>query len=346
MPTLQPADPDMQGTTSSATPPHSMLAPEGVAIAPRQILSPLELSRLNTRSNIKGLIQLLGHLAVLGCSGVLWSISLNSLNLDRGLEHWVMILPTAILSLSIYGFGFAAMFAPLHECAHRTAFANNQVNDSVSWLAGVLSFYNSTFYRRYHKWHHRYTQIPDKDPELSDRKPQTWREYLWQVSGIPWWIGKLRGHSRVALGHLDDCPFIPLEVRPEVIRSTRLQLLMYAGVIALSTALHHPEFLLLYWVGPLAVGQPLLRAILLSEHTGCTADDNPFTNTRTTLTIAPLRWLMWNMPFHAEHHLYASIPFHALPAAHERLRSHFTHVDPGYLHVNRAIVMTLEQTAP
>jgi fatty acid desaturase len=324
----------------------SGVSTKDVAIAPRQILSPLELSPLNTRSNAKGWIQLLGHLAVLGFSGFIWSVSLNSLNLDRSLEHWAMVLPMAILAVSLYGFSFAAMFAPLHECAHRTAFANNQVNDVVSWLAGILCLYNSTFYRRYHKWHHRYAQIPGMDPELSDRKPQTWQEYLWQISGIPWWIGKLRGHSQVALGHLEDCPYISLDVRPEVIRSTRLQLLVYVGAIALSTALHHPEFLLLYWALPLAVGQPLLRAILLSEHTGCTADDNPFTNTRTTLTMAPLRWLMWNMPFHAEHHLYASIPFHALPAAHERLRSHFAHVAPGYLHVNRAIVTALGQTAP
>jgi fatty acid desaturase len=47
---------------------------------------------------------------------------------------------------------------------------------------------------------------------------------------------------------------------------------------------------------------------------------------------------MWNMPFHAEHHLYPSIPFHALKASHEKLRLHFAHVEPGYFKVNRDIV--------
>jgi fatty acid desaturase len=249
--------------------------------------------------------------------------------------------PLAIPLLVVYGFSLAAMFAVVHECGHRTAFANTQVNDIVAWWAGVLSFYNSTFYRRYHKWHHRYTRIPGKDPELTDRTPDSLLRYGLELSGLPWWWGKLRGHSRMALGIVDECEYIPATARAEVIRSTRLQLLVYAIAIAISIAFSQPWFVI-YWLLPLAVGQPILRFILLAEHTGCTLDDNLLTNTRTTLTLAPLRFLMWNMPFHAEHHLYASIPFHALPAAHERLNSHFATVDPGYMRVNLGIISKLD----
>ncbi|MEM9908798.1 MAG: fatty acid desaturase, partial [Cyanobacteria bacterium P01_D01_bin.44] len=206
-----------------------------------------------------------------------------------------------------------------------------------------LSFYNSTFYRRYHKWHHRYTQIPGKDPELGDPKPTSWGDYLWQLSGLPWWLGKFRGHPQVALGQLDDYYFLPESSHAEVIRSTRLQLGVYVAVGLAAAALGHPLFVVTYWLLPLAVGQPLLRFILLAEHTGCTGDDNPLTNTRTTLTRWPLRFLMWNMPFHAEHHLYPSIPFHVLPEAHGMLRSHFASVESGYLRVNKNIVATFGQ---
>ncbi len=240
-------------------------------------------------------------------------------------------------ALVIYGFSLASMFAPLHECAHRTAFATPKVNDAVAWCAGVLSFYNSTFYRRYHKWHHRYTQIPGKDPELEDPIPTTWAQYLWQMSGIPWWIGKVQGHARSLVGQTEGRPYITNEsVREEVRRSTAWQLAVYAGAIALSIWAQQPWFWL-YWVLPLAVGQPILRFILIAEHTGCPQIDNPRANTRTTLTLAPLRLLMWNMPFHAEHHLYASIPFHALPKAHAKLDGRLAHVAPGYLAVNREI---------
>lgn len=298
-----------------------------------QILTPQELSHFNTRSNRQGFVQLAGHLSLMGVSGYLWGIGYHSGN-------WLLAVPCLV----IYGFTFAAMFAPLHEGSHRTVFTHNRANDALSWFAGLLSFYNSAFFRRYHKWHHRFTQIPGKDPELADLQPTNWWAYLLIISGLPWWQGKLRTHLRVALGQLADYPFIPVEARQDVIRSTRYQLAVYAGAIALSVAVGQPWFLL-YWLLPLAVGQPILRAILLAEHYGCTHDDNSLANTRTTLTLWPVRFLMWNMPFHAEHHLYASIPFHALPAVHIKLRPHLAQVDSGYLAVNRWIITQSGQSA-
>ena len=91
------------------------------------------------------------------------------------------------------------------------------------------------------------------------------------------------------------------------------------------------------------VGLPILRFILLAEHTGCTLDSNLLTNTRTTLTLLPVRLFMWNMSFHTEHHLYPSIPFHAFPKAHQDLNSHLTYVDKGYIRVNRDITSKLGQ---
>jgi fatty acid desaturase len=294
-------------------------------------LSAEALAMLNRRSNWAGAAQFLGHLGLIGLSGYLWATA----------PLWL-----ALPSLVVCGAALALMFCAMHECSHRTAFANPRLNDAAAWVAGLLSFYNSAFYRRYHKWHHRYTQIPGKDPELEDPKPVNLMDYLWQLSGMPWWLGKLRCHSRVAAGNLEGCYYIPESAGAEVVRSLRLQLLTYAAIVAASTALGHPEFLLRYWVLPLAVGQPLLRFVLLAEHTGCPNDANPLINTRTTLTLWPLRWLMWNMPYHAEHHLYPSIAFHQLAAAHGQLKPHFEHIDAGYLRVNRAIVADFGLTNP
>jgi fatty acid desaturase len=283
------------------------------------------LKELNTRSTTQGLFRLAIHLLVLGISGYIWGTNMG--------QNWAIALP----ALVIYGFSFAAMFAPMHECSHRTAFANNTLNDAVCGIAGVLSLYNSAFFRRYHKWHHRYAQDPDKDPELSDAVPQTIGGYLLTISGLPWWWGKLRTHARVAFGRLESYPFVPENARAEVIRSTRIQLAVYAIAILISLIAQQPWFVL-YWLLPLFVGQPILRFILLAEHTGCSRDRNPFTNTRSTLTLFPFQFFLWNIPFHAEHHLYPSVPFYQLPTAHQQLNQRFTHVDPGYIKVNRDIV--------
>jgi fatty acid desaturase len=296
-------------------------------LSPSQVFSTEGLNQLNQRSDLKGGLQLAGHLAVMGLSGYLWLTHTN--------ELWL-----GLPALLLYGFSMAAMFAPMHECVHRTAFASNRANNLVAWFAGLLSLYNSTFYRRYHKWHHRYTRIPGKDPELSDPTPTNLREYLWQVSGIPWWIGKIRGHVRCAMGQMEDCPYIPETVRSEVQQSVQLQLAVYVVAIAASLYFQQPWFVLA-WLLPLAIGQPILRLILLAEHTGCTLDANPFTNTRTTLTWWPLRLLMWNISFHAEHHFCPSLPFHALAKAHQSLRSHLHHMDSGYVAVNLGIIDNL-----
>lgn len=291
---------------------------------PHRLLGAPQLTALNQRSDLKGMVRLAAHLLVLCVSTYVWAV----------LDALMIALPALFVS----GASLAFMFCAVHECVHRTAFASTRLNDVIAWIAGLLSFYNSTFYRRYHKWHHRYTRVEGKDPELDDLEPQNWWQYLWVLSGLPWWKGKIVGHVKVALGQLDGCYYLPESSHASVIRSTRLQLGVYSAVFLTSAALGHPGFIVTYWLLPLAVGQPLLRFVLLAEHTGCSYGDDALSNTRTTLTFWPVRLLMWNMPYHAEHHLYPSVPFHALPAAHQQLREKFSHVASGYVRVNQGIV--------
>ena len=238
------------------------------------------------------------------------------------------------------------MFAAMHEAVHRTAFRSTWLNDTAGWLAGLLSFYNSTFYRHYHGWHHRFTQLRGQDPELDDAKPTSLGTYALELIGVPWWSGKLRGYAAMARGRVGAYAFLNERTRPQVVRSVRAQLGVYAVAALASLASGRPLFLV-YWLVPVALAQPLLRAILLAEHTGCSHDADPLTNTRTTYTIAPVRFLMWNMPYHAEHHRYPALPFFALAAAHRALGPHLRHVERrGYLVFNLAFVRELAAHRP
>jgi len=313
------------------------------------------LAALNQRHDRPGLLQLALHLGVLVAGGLLWGQALLLAPLvpaplvlaplvPAPLVPAPLVAPLGLFGLLLLGWGLAFAFCAMHEAGHRTAFASRALNDGVAWWAGVLSFYNADFYRRYHQWHHRYTHLVGLDPELEDSPPTTRVAYLLELSGLPWWIGKIRGHLAGLRGDFSARPYIPADAVPAVRRSLGLQFAVY-GLLALVSLIGANGFLFWFWLLPLAVGQPLLRFVLLAEHGGCPFVADGLRNTRTTHTLAPLRRLMWNMPFHAEHHLYPSLPFHALAAAHHDLRPGLSVVAPGYLAVHRGFLANLAALA-
>ena len=64
-------------------------------------------------------------------------------------------------------------------------------------------------------------------------------------------------------------------------------------------------------------------------------------NSRTTSSNAVVRFFAWNMPYHAEHHAFPSVPFHALPELHRDLRADLKVIASGYIAVNRQILQSL-----
>ena len=88
--------------------------------------------------------------------------------------------------------------------------------------------------------------------------------------------------------------------------------------------------LLWVWLIPVLLGQPVLRLYLLAEHGDCPRVADMFLNTRTTFTNRIVRFLAWNMPYHVEHHVAPTVPFHRLPDLHARMRDHLAVTAEGY----------------
>jgi fatty acid desaturase len=292
----------------------------------RDLLDRSALRTLARRSDLRGATQFAAHLACLSATAlVVW----------LAMPFWYLLIP----AMALHGVPIVTMFAPMHECVHRTAFASRAANQIVGWLAGVLSFYNSTYYRYYHAWHHRYTQDPVRDPELIYPKASTRLAYFKEIAGIIFWLRRAIDYPALAVGRARQLPFVPDSARHRIALSVSLQLLVYlAGAAAIALGF---RTVLYYWFLPAILAQPFLRALLIVEHTGCSPDRNGLTNTRTTLTRFPVRLLMWNMPYHAEHHLYPSIPFHQLPLLHVKIRASLRHLAPNYVAANLAVVHSL-----
>jgi fatty acid desaturase len=65
--------------------------------------------------------------------------------------------------------------------------------------------------------------------------------------------------------------------------------------------------------------------------TACAITRDCLENTRTTMILSLVRLFAWNMPYHAEHHAYRAVPFHAPPRLHERVRGKIENLEPGYV---------------
>jgi fatty acid desaturase len=291
-----------------------------------RVLSNEQLRALQGRSDRLGWQRLGIHVALLGGTG--WLVAVSS-------GWWV--LP----AMFVLGLVQVALFAPAHETMHQTAFASRRANAIVGWLASCPSLLNWHFYTPYHLAHHRHTQVVGMDPELMTPTPVTVGGYLVRVLGVPFWTLRLRVVWDCWRGDMGAYPFVAAGVAPKIIASVRWMTVVMAGGAVGSALLFGWATPLLYWIGPQVLGQPPLRAYLLAEHTGCSEDRSGLTNTRTTLTWAPVRLLMWDMPYHAEHHLFPSIPFHRLADAHVLLRAKLGVVQPGYVRWNFGFVRSL-----
>lgn len=285
------------------------------------------LSDLNRRSDSHGLRHLAGHGLLILATGALLGFAAG--------DWWVA--PATLL----HGVALIALFAPLHETIHRTAFRSRWLNDAVGWLCGLVLMLPPEYFRFFHFAHHRYTQDPLNDPELASPKPVTVGQWLVHVSGWNYWRSAVVGLVTHALGRTPE-PFLRApRAAARIAGEARVVLIIYALVAAAAVAAGSWAPLT-FWVLPVLAGQPFLRFYLLAEHTLCPLVPDMLANSRTTRSNALVRFLAWNMPYHAEHHAFPSVPFHALPSLHGDLRSDLKVTASGYVAVNREIFRRLQ----
>lgn len=270
---------------------------------------------LSETSDLAGLRHLAGHGGLVLLTGGL---------IAAGVPGWPLILP-------VHGVALVFLFTLEHECTHRTPFRSQRLNDWTGRAAGFLIVLPFEWFRYFHLAHHRFTNLPGQDPELDTPKPETRRAWLWHVSGLPVWWGNLRLLVRLALGR-ERAHYLPPRALPRIVREARVMTALYAVAIM---SLLWSSALLWLWIVPLLLGQPFLRLYLLAEHGDCPRVANMFENTRTTFTNRIVRFLAWNMPYHTEHHVLPAVPFHKLPALHERMRAHLQMTAEGYVAFSR-----------
>jgi fatty acid desaturase len=91
----------------------------------------------------------------------------------------------------------------------------------------------------------------------------------------------------------------------------------------------------LWWVYVgMLLGHMFLSWYITCEHRGLPQEGSVLERTRSLITPPWVRWLVWNMPYHAEHHAWPAVPWHALPELHRDVHTHLVHRErPLWLHL-------------
>ena len=228
----------------------------------------------------------------------------------------------------LYG---SAMDSRWHECSHGTAFKTRHYNDWLYQIASFCMIRNPVTWRWSHARHHTDTIIVGRDPEIAILRPPVFFRLILNFFGVFDTITGLRRMLRNASGrlHPEEATWIPEQEQPKVIRVARVWLAIYAAVIAAALGCHSPLPLML-------IGLPRLYGAWhhvmtgLLQHGGLA--DNVIDhrlNSRTVCMNPVSRFIYWNMNYHVEHHMFPMVPYHALPALHQKIRHDLPAASPS-----------------
>mmetsp|Transcript_15060 Transcript_15060/g.22232 ORF Transcript_15060/g.22232 Transcript_15060/m.22232 type:complete len:246 (-) Transcript_15060:237-974(-) len=215
-----------------------------------------------------------------------------------------------------------------------------------------------------HKQHHTYTNDIHRDPELTsfwDREELENKGFR-KVAANRWeYVLEFIDLASVMKSHLmriiNSSRGIPVDYTgtkwslenwrygDEVMRDLQVTAQFQIGVYLIILALpmlaeKGMKELLFYWLIPAILGFIPINFVRNAEHADCfiskQGDEiNCLRNTRSCRSNFIVRHLMWNMNFHAEHHLYPMVPFYNLPKLSDLLEESLEHNDiKHFLNVN------------
>ena len=246
-------------------------------------------------------------------------------------------------AMFVHGCALSFSYAASHECAHGTAFRTRWLNEAVFWLSSLV-FIEEPLYRRYsHAGHHTYTWFNALDPQKPYGIPMTLAQYLRVTLGLSFYLDAARQLARHSLGRFTaaERAFLPAAEIRKLMLNSRIMAACYLALLAWGIAWRSPWPFVLYFI-PRLLGGWIINLYINTQHM-CMAEDR-HDHRKTTRSIrcsAIERLLYWNMNYHIEHHLYPTVPFHALPALSRRIGPQLPSAAGNVIQSNRQIVRAI-----
>ncbi len=172
--------------------------------------------------------------------------------------------------------------------------------------------------------------------------PMTFKGWLLETSGIGYFIWITRIMIINARGAFSDQvkSFTPESELPKLKWGARGLLLIYAAITAV--ILLGADFLFWYLMLPRILGNPVLFLYTIIQHVDMEEDQLDLRrSTRSFSTNGFSRFLYMNMNFHVEHHMYPTVPFHALSALNDAVKDQLPEPDPGFFLTNFRVLKAI-----
>jgi fatty acid desaturase len=249
-------------------------------------------------------------------------------------------VPFFIVYGVLYG---SASDARWHECGHGTAFKTQWMNEAVYQVACFMILREPTMWRWSHSRHHTDTIIVGRDPEIITPRPPDIVSLLLNIfalKNVVVYFRKLFLHASGQLG-AEEATYVPESERGRVYRMARIHLAIYALVIV--ACLASRSILPAMLVGlPSLYGSWLTLYFGVTQHIGLAEDvlDHRL-NSRTIYMNPIFRFLYLNMNYHVEHHIFPTVPYHALPKLHAAIKADLPTPYPSTIAAYREIFPTL-----
>ena len=193
-----------------------------------------------------------------------------------------------------------------HDGMHGTLLRNRRANWLVSALLAASFLMSFTAYRTMHLRHHRYLGDP--------RDPDEYHNYTHNVALV--WLMQF---VRLFFGSPIYAVLIPILALRHATRAERRSIaLEYAIVLVLwGTLLYTLPMRTLFfaWIAPLLLMGVFTVVRGIAEH-GFTIPSDPVVSSRTMVPNPVVSFLMLNINYHLEHHLFPEIPSYHLPRMH------------------------------
>jgi fatty acid desaturase/1-acyl-sn-glycerol-3-phosphate acyltransferase len=211
------------------------------------------------------------------------------------------------------GVAIHAMATLMHEGIHGTLFRRRGPDRWVGVLLGAPALFSFTAYKVAHLAHHHHTRTPrDPDDFLNVSPSRLVRSvvfYAWLVAGMLAYLLHVPvGAFRLA-GRRE---------RRAILLEYTLMALAIATVLTVCGRLGRLDIVLYGWVVALPVPIVFGNVRSWAEH-ALTRPGHPLTHTRTVTSNRVVSFLMCNLNYHLEHHLFPGVPWYNLPRLHALL---------------------------